>query len=107
MSVRAVSRRLLEASACVAVCCAWMNPLTTVTTSHAVLCSAAVVRVQVLPPRCTAAVHTAAVQHAVQQYTSAAAGPAALELQEQLVACCLQVWQDGRQQCSQLSLTGG
>ena len=61
---------------------------------------------QAVPARYTAAVHAAAVQQALQLYAAAATGPAAPELQQQLVSCCQQVWQAGRQQCSQLSLTG-
>jgi hypothetical protein len=62
--------------------------------------------VQAVPQRYTAAVHAAAVQQALQLYASAASGPAVPDLRAQLQSCCQQVWEAGRQQCSQLSLTG-
>ena len=62
---------------------------------------------QVVPQRYPAAVHAVALQHALAAYSaSCATGPAVQELQQVLVATCVRVWEGGRQQCSQLSLTG-
>jgi len=61
---------------------------------------------QVVPERYTAAVHAAALQHAVQAYTAAAYGPAEPDLQQLLLMACQRAWEAGRQQCAQISLTG-
>jgi hypothetical protein len=61
---------------------------------------------QAVPQRYSGNVHDAAIAQALALYAAAAGGPAQQELQAQLVACCIAAWQDGRQQCSCISLTG-